>query len=137
MKERFELYEKASLRLVDVRKYNGVEDGMQSWTFLGYDVVKVLENGDAVSILAKDEIGYKFLKPISDEKDCPFFDHSGINLGDIRIKVIDNTQDDVLGNKPFVSSRRIKKWIDNNTQFYFLNYQYKENAKVKKLGEMK
>ena len=137
MKERFELYDKASLRLVDVRKYNGVEDGMQSWTFLGYDVVKVLENGDAVSILAEDKTDYKFLKPINDEKDCPFFDHSGLNLGDIRIKIIENTQDDVLGNKPFVSMRRIKKWIEANPNFYFLNYQYKESVKVKKLGEKK
>ena len=36
-----ELYDVVNLRLVDVRKYNGVEDGCQSWTFLGYDVVKL------------------------------------------------------------------------------------------------
>ena len=137
MKERFGLYEKASLRLVDVRKYNGVEDGMQSWIFLGCDVVKVLENGDAISILAEDKICYKFLKPINDEKYCAFFDHSGLNLGDIRIKVIDNVKDDIWGNKPFVSLRRIKKWIEANPDLHFLNYQYIENAKVKKLGEFK
>jgi hypothetical protein len=49
MKERFELYEKAGLRLVDVRKYNGVEDGMQSWTFLGYDVVTKELNGKTIT----------------------------------------------------------------------------------------
>ena len=47
MNERFELYDVVNLRFVDVRKYNGVEDGLNSWTFLGYDVVKVDRNGKA------------------------------------------------------------------------------------------
>ena len=121
MKERFEIFETANLRLVDVRKYNGVEDGYQSWTFLGYDVVKVLENGEACSILAQDNLEYKFLKPISLEKDCPFFDHSGIKIGDIRVKVIDNAEKDILGNNPLVSMKRIKKNIEAKKEFYFFS----------------
>ena len=101
------------------------------------NILKVLENGDACSILAQDNLEYKFLKPISLEKDCPFFDHSGIKIGDIRVKVIDNAEKDILGNNPLVSMKRIKKNIEAKKEFYFLHYQAKEQGKVKKLGEKK
>ena len=138
MNERFELYDVVNLRFLDVRKYNGVEDGLNSWTFLGYDVVKVDKDGSATSILAEEETCYEFLKPLNGDKECGIYDHDGILVGDIRIKVIERDSLNIFGRLPVVSKAHIKSWIDKRPGFSFLHYQpKKESVKVKKLGEKK
>lgn len=132
-----ELYDVVNLRLVDVRKYNGVEDGHQSWTFLGYDVVKLDNVFSATSILAEEETKYGVLMPMDNEKYPGLFDHEGLEIGDIRVKIIDRPQLGIFGMLPVVSKDKIKKWIDKRPGFYFLHYHPQEENKVKKLGEKK
>ena len=136
MNECFELYDVVNLKLVDVRKYNGVEDGLNSWTFLGYDVVKVDREGNATSILAEEETCYEFLKPLNGDKESGIYDHNGILVGDVRVKLIERPSLDIFGRLPVVSKAHIKNWIDKRPGFSFLHYKpKKENSKVKKLGE--
>ena len=130
-------YDVVNLRFVDVRKYNGVEDGCHSWTFLGYDVVELDKMGKAKSILAEDETCYDILKPIDGNEKLGLYDHKGILNGDVRIKVIDRPQLGIFGNSLVVDEENIKEWIKKRPEFYFLHYQQQEQGKVKKLGEKK
>jgi hypothetical protein len=131
MKEEFKFYNVSDLKVVDVRKYNGIEDGSYSWTFLGYDVVKVGLDGKANSIFEDVIEEYDFLKPIKDSKYICFYDHSGILIGDIRVKEVEHLQKDLFGILPCVSKNHIQNWINKNPNYEFLHY--KPNAKVKKL----
>ena len=131
MREKFEFYNTSVLKVVDVRKYNGIEDGAHSWTFLGYDVVKVELDGKANSIFGDGNEDYEFLKMMTEEKYCGFYDHRLILVGDIRIKEVEHLQKDVFGILPFVSKNHIQNWINKNPNYEFL--YYKPNVKVKKL----
>jgi hypothetical protein len=132
-----ELYDVVNLRLVDVRKYNGVEDGCQSWTFLGYDVVKLDNAFSTTSILAEEETKYEVLRPMDKDKYPGYFDHEGLVVGDIRVKIVDRHRLEIFGMLPVVSKENIKKWIDKRPGFYFLHYHPQEENKVKKIGEKK
>ena len=57
-----EIFYVKDLKMVDVRKYEGLENGKHAWTFLGYDIVMQDKEGKAVSILASEETKYDFLK---------------------------------------------------------------------------
>lgn len=122
------------LKMVDVRKYDGVENGKEAWTFLGYDIVSFDEEGKAVSILAAEETKYDVLKKVySEEFKRDFYDHSGISIGDIRVKVVENenTQEAFIGRLPVTTKSKIRERLDKQAGFYFLHYQ---PVKVKKIG---
>ena len=129
-----ELYAVSNLNMVEIRRYNGIEHGHQSWTFLGYDVVKINYMFNATSILADDEKTYEVLRPLDKEGSTGLYDHEGILIGDVRVKVIDDSQLGIFGRLPYVSKKSIEKWIDKRPDFYFPNYQ-SEKGKVKKLGQ--
>lgn len=123
------------LKMVDVRKYEGVQDGMEAWTFLGYDIVSFDEEGKAVSVVASEETKYDVLKKaFSKEFNREYYDHSGLNIGDVRVKVIENenTKTAFVGSLPRVTRGTILAKIEKQPGFYFLHHH--ENAKVKKIG---
>ena len=127
-----------SLRMVDVRKYDGVQDGMNAWTFLGYDIVSFDAEGKAVSVLAEEETSYDVLSPTySETYKREVLDHTGILVGDIRVKVVDNrrVEESFLGEFPYTSKEKIQKRLDRQKGFYFLHYNDElKNAKVKSIG---
>ena len=133
-----ELLRTKSLRMVDVRKYDGVQDGMQAWTFLGYDIVSFDEEGKAVSVLADEETKYDVLKPTySEVHKREVLDHSGILVGDIRAKVVENrrVEESFLGEFSYTSKEKIQERLDLQKGFYFLHYNDEiKSAKVKSLG---
>jgi len=133
MMERFVLYSVNDLKFVDVRRYHGYQNGQHVWTFLGYDVVKVDEEGNAVSILSDEESKYKFLKK---DKDKEGHDYRGINTSDIRVKVLDTTKFDIFGKYSIVSKSYIQTWIDNRPELYFVHYNNNTRQnKVKKFDK--
>lgn len=135
MGDYFDLYNVRDLKMVDVRKYCGIEDGRHAWIFLGYDVVKTNKEGKAVSIFSSEETEYDYLLLNRDEeRNREYYDHDGVAVGDVRVKVIDNPYLEVFGKMPVTSKANIKSWIDKHPGFYFLHYQpVKETAKVKSI----
>lgn len=131
MGDYFNLYRVEDLKLVDVRKYCGVEDGRHAWIFLGYDVVRTGENGQAISILTDDVKEYDYLKLTHDERNRQYYDHTNIVSGDVRVKEHDGEALGIFGKGTVVSRAHIKTWIDEHSDFYFLNYSPAENEKVK------
>lgn len=133
-----EIFYVKDLKMVDVRKYDGVENGRHAWTFLGYDIVATDKEGRAVSILAEEETKYDFLQKLETTKGVKgidYYDHEGINVGDIRVKPIENDRIEIFGRLPVVSKSAIKSWIDRRPGFSFLHYKpVKETGKVKSLG---
>lgn len=133
-----ELLRTKNLRMVDVRKYDGVQDGMQAWTFLGYDIVSFDEDGKAISVLADEETKYDVLKPTySEVYKREVLDHSGILVGDIRVKVVENrrVEESFLGEFSYTSKEKIQERLDRQKGFYFLHYNDEiKSAKVKSLG---
>ena len=69
--------------LVTIRKYDGVENGAQAWTFLSYAIVKDLEDNKAVCY-RNENIEYEYIKAIEPHNNG-FYDYSDVNIGDIRI----------------------------------------------------
>lgn len=137
MGEFLEIYNARDLKMVDVRRYEGIESGKHAWTFLGYDVVSTDKDGKAVSILAQEEVKYDYLKKVDNPdgiKGIDYFDHSDISVGDIRVRTIDAERLEIFGRFPVVSKSAIKTWIDKRPGFSFLHYKsVKETAKVKSL----
>lgn len=133
-----EIFYVKDLKMVDVRKYDGVENGRYAWTFLGYDIVATDKEGRAVSILADEETKYDFLQKLETTKGVKgidYYDHEGINVGDIRVKPVDNTRLEIFGRLPVVSKSAIKSWIDRRPGFSFLHYKpVKGTGNVKSLG---
>lgn len=133
-----ELLRTRNLKMVDVRKYDGVQDGMNAWTFLGYDIVSFDAEGKAVSVLAEEETSYDVLRPTySETYKREVLDHTGILVGDIRVKVVDNrrVEESFLGEFPYTSKEKIQKRLDRQKGFYFLHYNDElKNAKVKSFG---
>jgi len=129
------------LRMVDIRKYDGVQDGMEAWTFLGYDIVSFDEDGKAVSALANEETKYDVLKASYSEKyKREVIDHSGIMIGEVRAKVVDNRKVEAafLGDVPFTTKEEIQGRLDRQKGFYFLHYNDDlKQAKVKSIGSRK
>ena len=133
-----ELLRTRNLKMVDVRKYDGVQDGMNAWTFLGYDIVSFDAEGKAVSVLAEEETSYDVLRPTySENHKREVLDHTGILVGDIRVKVVENAnlEESFLGVLPFTTKKDIQKRLDRQKGFYFLHYNDElKNAKVKSIG---
>ena len=133
-----EIFYVKDLKMVDVRKYEGLENGKHAWTFLGYDIVMQDKEGKAVSILASEETKYDFLKKIDNPagvKGIDYFDHEGINIGDVRVKPVINDRIEIFGRLPLVSKSAIKSWVDKRPGFSFLHYKpVKEMGNVKSLG---
>lgn len=143
----FTLFNVKDLNLVEVRSYCGIEGNQHAWIFLGYDVVRTDENGKAISVLAKENKEYDYLKKINfdDEENrkkyvvktnfndisMDYYDHDGLVEGDIRVKVVENARERVFGKKPIVSVYDIKRNIEKNSNLYFLHQSKKESAKVK------
>ena len=69
--------------LVTIRRYNGVEDGMHSWTFLSYAIVEKTEDGKAVCLRDRN-IEYEYAKEI-ENGEFVYCDYSNINIGDIKV----------------------------------------------------
>ena len=133
-----DLLKTRDLKMVDIRKYDGVQDGMNAWTFLGYDIVSFDAEGKAVSVLADEETKYDVLKPTYSEKHKrEVLDHAGIIVGDIRAKVVDNrrVEESFLGELPYTTKENIQERLDRQKGFYFLHYNDEiKNAKVKSIG---
>ena len=133
-----DLLKTRNLKMVDIRKYDGVQDGMNAWTFLGYDIVSFDDEGKAVSVLADEETKYDVLKPTYSEKHKrEVLDHAGIIVGDIRAKVVDNrrVEESFLGELPYTTKENIQERLDRQKGFYFLHYNDEiKNAKVKSIG---
>ena len=106
-----DLLKTRNLKMVDIRKYDGVQDGMNAWTFLGYDIVSFDAEGKAVSVLADEETKYDVLSPTYSEKHKrEVLDHAGIIVGDIRAKVVDNrrVEESFLGELPYTTKKDIQ-----------------------------
>ena len=133
-----DLLKTRNLKMVDIRKYDGVQDGMNAWTFLGYDIVSFDDEGKAVSVLADEETKYDVLKTTYSEKHKrEVLDHAGIIVGDIRAKVVDNrrVEESFLGELPYTTKKNIQERLDRQKGFYFLHYNDEiKNAKVKSIG---
>lgn len=133
-----DLLKTRNLKMVDIRKYDGVQDGMNAWTFLGYDIVSFDAEGKAVSVLADEETKYDVLKPTYSEKHkCEVLNHAGIIVGDIRAKVVDNrrVEESFLGELPYTTKENIQERLDRQKGFYFLHYNDEiKSAKVKSIG---
>ena len=133
-----DLLKTRNLKMVDIRKYDGVQDGMNAWTFLGYDIVSFDDEGKAVSVLADEETKYDVLKPTYSEKHKrEVLDHAGIIVGDIRAKVVDNrrVEESFLGELPYTTKENIQERLDRQKGFYFLHYNDEiKSAKVKSIG---
>ena len=133
-----DLLKTRNLKMVDIRKYDGVQDGMNAWTFLGYDIVSFDAEGKAVSVLADEETKYDVLSPTYSEKHKrEVLDHAGIIVGDIRAKVVDNrrVEESFLGELPYTTKENIQERLDRQKGFYFLHYNDEiKNAKVKSIG---
>lgn len=133
-----DLLKTRDLKMVDIRKYDGVQDGMNAWTFLGYDIVSFDAEGKAVSVLADEETKYDVLRPTYSEKHKrEVLDHAGIIVGDIRAKVVDNrrVEESFLGELPYTTKENIQERLDRQKGFYFLHYNDEiKNAKVKSIG---
>ena len=133
-----DLLKTRNLKMVDIRKYDGVQDGMNAWTFLGYDIVSFDAEGKAVSVLADEETKYDVLRPTYSEKHKrEVLDHAGIIVGDIRAKVVDNrrVEESFLGELPYTTKENIQERLDRQKGFYFLHYNDEiKNAKVKSIG---
>ena len=138
MGEFLEIFYVKDLKMVDVRKYDGLESGKHAWTFLGYDIVVQDKEGKAVSILASEETKYEFLNKVDNPNGVngiDYFDHDGINVGDVRVKPVDNDRIEIFGRLPLVSKSAIKSWIDKRPGFSFLHYKpANEQVKVKSLS---
>ena len=133
-----DLLKTRNLKMVDIRKYDGVQDGMNAWTFLGYDIVSFDAEGKAVSVLADEETKYDVLSPTYSEKHKrEVLDYAGIIVGDIRAKVVDNrrVEESFLGELPYTTKKDIQERLDRQKGFYFLHYNDEiKNAKVKSIG---
>ena len=133
-----DLLKTRNLKMVDIRKYDGVQDGMNAWTFLGYDIVSFDAEGKAVSVLADEETKYDVLRPTYSEKHKrEVLDHAGIIVGDIRAKVVDNrrVEESFLGELPYTTKKNIQERLDRQKGFYFLHYNDEiKNAKGKSIG---
>ena len=133
-----DLLKTRNLKMVDIRKYDGVQDGMNAWTFLGYDIVSFDDEGKAVSVLADEETKYDVLRPTYSEKHKrEVLDHAGIIVGDIRAKVVDNrrVEESFLGELPYTTKENIQERLDRQKGFYFLHYNDEiKSAKVKSIG---
>jgi len=133
-----EIFRTKDLELVDVRKYDGVQDGMEAWIFLGYDIVSFDAEGKAVSVVALEETKYDVLKKVFSEKfNRHYYNHSNLNVGDVRVKVVENanTKSAFIGSLPIVTKAKILEKIEEQPEFYFLHHEViKETGKVKSLG---
>lgn len=130
-----QLYEVRKLNLVSVVRYDGKNVKQQEWTFLGYDIVECCSNGEFRSIF-DEESKYQTLKYMNGNK--KYYDYSGINAGDVRIKIIEKSKINAFGKWPLVSKDYIENWIEENIGFYFLHYKpEKEDYKKKVKGSLK
>lgn len=136
-----ELLRVKNLRMVDIRKYDGVQDGMEAWIFLGYDIVSFDKEGKAVSVLASEETKYDVLKEEYNAKyGREVIDHSGIEIGKIMAKPVNNrnVEEVFLGEIPMTTKKEIQRRLDRQKGFYFLHYNDDlKQAKVKSLGSRK
>ena len=96
------------------------------------------KEGKAVSILASEETKYDFLKKIDNPagvKGIDYFDHEGINIGEVRVKPVINDRIEIFGRLQLVSKSAIKSWVDKRPGFSFLHYKpVKETGKIKSLN---
>jgi len=123
MSDGFTIYATGDLDVVDIRKYVGVQDGFETWILLGFDVVLTNDEGKAFSIFS-DEVSYEYLKKIYvDSRKRDFYDHRGLEIGDVRAKVLDKHKIGIFGNSQLVSDIDIKAWISEHPGFHFLNYE--------------
>ena len=131
-----EILKVRDLKMVDVRKYEGVQDGMEAWTFLGYDIVSFDEEGKAVSVVAEEETKYDVLKKaFSKQFNREYYDHSGLAIGDVRAKVVEDSRTVAafIWNVPRVTRDDILAKIDKQPGFYFLHHN--DDTKVKKMSK--
>ena len=97
--------------LVTIRRYNGIEDGMHSWTFLSYAVVEKQENNKAICFRNKN-IEYEYAPEIV-RGNFTFCNYDSINVGDIKIF---STLENVF-NKNW-DSDAIKYFIESSTLYF-------------------
>ena len=67
-------------------------------------------------------------------------DHIGIEIGDVRVKVVDNNhvEESFLGSLLLTTKNGIQKRLSGQKEFYFLHYNDElKNVKVKSIGTKK
>lgn len=112
------------LRLIQIRKYNGIEDGMHSWTFCAYDFARVDKDGKLISVLASENVEYdNFVEYVFDEdKKRKFINHGKVNVGEVKVVVVNDLDAAIFGEQSTVTLDYLKWWAMNNPYSYHFKY---------------
>ena len=122
--EKIDRFNAKDLRLVQIRKYNGIEEGMHSWTFYTYDFARVGKDGKLVSVLAPENVEYdNFVDYVFHEKkNHNFINHSKVNVGEVKVVVFNDRNAEMFGEQNTVTLDYLKWWAKNNPYSYYFKY---------------
>ena len=98
--------------LVTIRRFNGVEDGAYSWTFLSYAIVMRVDKYKAVC-LRNENIEYNYMP--FDSREVLMNAYEKINVGDIKIFPAFNREYDCIYHK---TKENLIDFVDNSGLYF-------------------